>query len=141
MPAAQRKYSEGLGTQITVPHGAATLVATSPKVSTSFPGCSFEVVFFGTFDAAADITGLQLTVNRDSISGQQVGPGFVYDFAAGASGSFAVGVVDTFPIDAANLAWALAMLTTAGTDDGSTIICTLASVTVDVGGAATITPD
>lgn len=133
MPAPQRRFAQAVPDSGVIADGVETVVATTPPVSSSFPGCCYLIEFNIGYALGDNATGLVFVLRRTGLQGDstiswQINP---LD-TAGLSGAIACSAVDQFGTDAASIVWVLTANPAGDTveiNEGGT-----ASVTIDVGG-------
>jgi len=140
MPAPQRRFALAFGVGSAIPDGTETVVASTPPVSTSFPGCCFLIEFDVSYQLGAAATGLQFFIRQTGIAGLTAVPAWIVGpiDTVGLNGNLAASAVDQRAQDAAGIVW---VLTATPAADTVTILGGTASVTIDVGGAPSIFSD
>lgn len=133
MPSAQRRFAQAVPDSGAIDSGVEAVVATTPPVSTSFPGCCFLIEFNVAYTLGGDGTRLDFVIRQTDVNGLSAAPLWLIDAldALSLSGVLAASAVDQRAIDAAGIIW---VLTARPTGDTVDITGGTASVTIDVGG-------
>lgn len=137
MPAPQRRFAAAVPASNSLDPNVEAVVATSPPVSTSFPGCVFLIEFQVAYALGSDATALLFKVRQTAIGGLAAAPDWQISAldALSLDGVAAISAVDQRAIDAAGIVW---VLTAKATDDSVQITGGTASVTIDVGGTPNV---
>lgn len=140
MPAPQRRFAQATPAVNGIPDGVETVIATTPAVSTSFPGCAFLIEFNVAYLLGDAATSARFLIRQDGIGGLGAVPEWNFGTfdALTLDGFIAASAVDQRAVDAANVVW---VLTVTPVGDIVSVAGGTASVTVDVGGQPSVFTD
>ncbi|HET9765262.1 MAG TPA: hypothetical protein VFS60_00360 [Thermoanaerobaculia bacterium] len=109
MPAQQQQFYTYSGAPaVNLPNGAETLLATSKPVSSSYPSCTFSILFVCTVLLGAAATGIIFRIRQTSLTGTALA-GYPVTLAAVASvtGAYTLAATDQPAGDVASFVYVL----------------------------------